>query len=99
MMMMVMAIVWMGRDYVSELWPPTPLLFILHGEPWWNDIDKGKLLICLSESSGNSTSSHLVANQEELAKEINLALRSIFVHTLKDSLICLKILHEVDSFT
>jgi hypothetical protein len=30
---------------------------------------------------------------------MNLALRSIFVHTSKDSLICLKILHEVDSFT
>jgi hypothetical protein len=37
-----------GWDYVSELWPPTGLLFIpqvIHenGEPWWNDIDSGKL--------------------------------------------------------
>jgi hypothetical protein len=33
----------MGWDYVSELWPPVGLLFILqmiyeYGEPWWNDI-------------------------------------------------------------
>jgi hypothetical protein len=32
--------------------------------------------------SGKPTSSHLVAKQEELAKKImNLALRSIFIHT------------------
>jgi hypothetical protein len=35
-----------GWDYVSELRPPTGPLFILqviyeHGEPWWNDIDRG----------------------------------------------------------
>jgi hypothetical protein len=34
------------RDYVSELRPPTVVLFILyviceHGEAWWNDIDRG----------------------------------------------------------
>jgi hypothetical protein len=33
----------MGRDRVSELWPPAGL-FLLHvtyeyGKPWWNDID------------------------------------------------------------
>jgi hypothetical protein len=37
-MMVVMSS--MGRDYVSELWPPVGLLFIPqvvheHGEPWW----------------------------------------------------------------
>jgi hypothetical protein len=37
----------MGRDYVSELRPPTGLLFIPqvlydYGEPWWNDIDRVK---------------------------------------------------------
>jgi hypothetical protein len=40
----------MGSDYVSELRPPTVLLFIPqvineHGEPWWNDVDGGRLLI------------------------------------------------------
>jgi hypothetical protein len=34
----------MRRDDISELWPPTGLLFIPqviyeHGELWWNDID------------------------------------------------------------
>jgi hypothetical protein len=37
----------MGRDYVSKLLPPTGLLFILqiiheYGEPWWDDIDRRK---------------------------------------------------------
>jgi hypothetical protein len=36
-----------ASDYVSELRPTTVLLFIHqviyeHGEPWWNDIDRGK---------------------------------------------------------
>jgi hypothetical protein len=35
------------RENVSELLPQTGLFFIPHmmyehGEPWWNDIDKGK---------------------------------------------------------
>jgi hypothetical protein len=51
-----------------------------HGEPWWNDIDRGKHLILPPELSGNPTTSHLVTNQEELAKEImNFVLRSISV--------------------
>jgi hypothetical protein len=57
MMMMMMS---MWRDYVSELRPPTGLLFISqviygHGEPQWNDINKEKLLICLPELSGHPT--------------------------------------------
>jgi hypothetical protein len=40
----------MGWDYMSGLWPPMGLLFIPqmteeHGEPWWNDVNKGKFLI------------------------------------------------------
>jgi hypothetical protein len=50
----------MGFDYVSELRPPTGLLFIPqviyeHGDPWWNKIDRGKLLIFPQELSGNPT--------------------------------------------
>jgi hypothetical protein len=45
-----------------------PQVIYEHGEPWWNDIDMGKLLICLPGLSGNPTSSHLAANQEELGK-------------------------------
>jgi hypothetical protein len=38
----------MGWDYVSELQPPTGLLFKpqvihKHGEPWWNNTDRGKM--------------------------------------------------------
>jgi hypothetical protein len=72
----------MGSDDVSELRPPTGLLFIPqviyeYGEQWWNDICRGILLIRLSELYGNPTSSHLVA-EEKLAKEMTFALPSIY---------------------
>jgi hypothetical protein len=68
--MMIMS---MGQDYVSELRPPTGLLFIPqviyeHGEPWWNDISRGKLLIRPQELSGNPTSRHLVEMQDKLCE-------------------------------
>jgi hypothetical protein len=46
-------------------------------ETWWNDTGR-KLLIRPPEFSGNSTNSHLIAKQEELEKEINLAYK-IFI--------------------
>jgi hypothetical protein len=60
-------------------------------EPWWNNIDRGIFLIRPPELSSNPNSSHLVANEEELEKEImNLAfevpsvmLRSDFFHAVK----------------
>jgi hypothetical protein len=60
-----------GRDDVSELRPPTIPLFIcqvIYGEPRWNDVDKGQLPIRPPEVSGNATSSHVVAKQEELRR-------------------------------
>jgi hypothetical protein len=46
-----------------------------------NDIDWGKLLIRPPELSSNPTGSHVVAKQEELAKEmLSLASRNSFVH-------------------
>jgi hypothetical protein len=58
---------------------------------------QGKPLIS-PELSVNHTSSHLVAQQEELAKEImNLSVRSIFVNNSKGFLTCRKILR--DGFT
>jgi hypothetical protein len=43
--MKIIVIMAIGRGYVSELQPPTGLLFISkviyeHGEPWRNDIDR-----------------------------------------------------------
>jgi hypothetical protein len=57
----------MGKHYIPELQSPMGLLFILqaiykHGEPWWNDTDRGKLLIRQTELSGNPISSQLVAS-------------------------------------
>jgi hypothetical protein len=57
-----------GWDYVSELRPPTGLLFIPqviyeYGEPRWNDMDSGKLNNP-PELCDNSTRSNLVAKQE-----------------------------------
>jgi hypothetical protein len=56
----MMMITSMGREYDAGLRPPTGLLFIpqviyKHGEEWWNDIDRGKL-IRPSEVSGIRTS-------------------------------------------
>jgi hypothetical protein len=43
-----------------------------------------ELLICPPELSGNTTSSHLVANQEELGKgNYEFSLQSDFLHTIK----------------
>jgi hypothetical protein len=58
---MVVMVISMGRDYVSELWSPTGLLFIPqviyeHGEQWWNDVDSVKLLTRPPELSGNPNS-------------------------------------------
>jgi hypothetical protein len=81
--MMMMMMISMGLEYVSELRPPSGLLLIpqvryKHGEPWWKDIDRVKVVIRPPQLSGNPTSSHLVGKQEDLEKEIiNFALRNI----------------------
>jgi hypothetical protein len=77
-------------DYVSEMRPPTCLFFIprviyQHGEPWWNDIDRGNSLLVNQSSLVFLKQSHLVENQKEVAKQMNFAWGSIFVHTLKCS--------------
>jgi hypothetical protein len=74
----------MGWDYVSEMRPPTGLLFISqviheHGEPWWNDTGSGKL-IRPPELSGNTTKSSSSKDDERAKDMKNLALRSIFGH-------------------
>jgi hypothetical protein len=61
------------------------------GEPWWNDIDRGKLLIHPLELSGNPTISHLVENQEKLGEgNYEFGLQSNFVHTSSDFLYAVK---------
>jgi hypothetical protein len=57
----MMIIMSMGLDYVSKLQPQMGILFIPqviyeHGDPCWNDIDRGKLPIRPPELSGNLTS-------------------------------------------
>jgi hypothetical protein len=79
-----------GRDYVSELRPPTGLLFIPrvmceHGQQLWDNIDKRKLLIRPPELSGNPTSHHPVASREEVVKKMmnlgcTILLKSIHNH-------------------
>jgi hypothetical protein len=62
MMMMMIMIMSIRSDYVSELPPPTGILFtpyVIHeyGAPWWNDdVDRGKLLTRPPEVSGNPIS-------------------------------------------
>jgi hypothetical protein len=46
-----------------------------HEEPWWKDNDRGKLMICPPQLSGNTTKNYLLAKQEELEKKMmNFAL-------------------------
>jgi len=57
---LLLLFMWMGRDYVFELGPPAGLLFTPKaiyesGDPWWNEVDRGKLLTRPSELSGNFT--------------------------------------------
>jgi hypothetical protein len=47
-----------------------PQVIYEHGEPWWIDIDRENITTDPPELSGNSTSSHLLAKQEELVKEM-----------------------------
>jgi hypothetical protein len=63
-----MVIMSVGRDYVFEVRRPEDLLFIpqmiyKHGEPWWNDVNRGKLLIHLPELWQSYQQSHLVASR------------------------------------
>jgi hypothetical protein len=51
----------MGYNYISKPQPLTGTLFIPqmiheHGEPWWNDVGRGKLLIRPTELSANPIS-------------------------------------------
>jgi hypothetical protein len=64
-----------GWDYVSELRPPTGLLFISpddslyeHGEPWWDDIDRGNSWFVHQSPWQSYQQSHIVAKQEELGE-------------------------------
>jgi hypothetical protein len=54
-----------------------------YGEPWCNDIDRGKLLIRLPELSSNSTSSHILAEQKEREKGNWFGLTMYLAHTSK----------------
>jgi hypothetical protein len=76
----------MGRGYVYELRPPTPLLFFPemiyeHGEPWRNDTDRRKFLIRRPEHCGNCSGSHLVAKQGDTAKEIINVANELYPHS------------------
>jgi hypothetical protein len=41
-----------------------------HGEPWWNDIERGKHLIYPPELPGNLPAV-IIAKQGDIAKEMN----------------------------
>jgi hypothetical protein len=47
-----------------------PQVVYEHGELWWNDISRANFLFVHKSPSGCPSSSHLVAKQEKLAKEI-----------------------------
>jgi hypothetical protein len=72
-----------------------PQVIYEHGERRWNCISGENLLIFPPEFSSNPTISHVETKQQEPGKKImNLALRSIFVHSSKGFLTCRKILRN-----
>jgi hypothetical protein len=85
---------------VTQLRSPPGLLFIPqmiceHGEPWWNNIDRGKLLILAPELSGNSASRG--GTGEESGE---FCLTKYLFNTSKCSLTCRIILRNgADVFT
>jgi hypothetical protein len=96
-----------GWDHVSELRPPTGLLFVPqmvyeHGEPWWNAINGGETPDSSTRALWHShQQSHVVAKQEGLAKEVmKCCIMKYLFHTWKGSLTCRKMLrHGADGFT
>jgi hypothetical protein len=61
-----------------------PQVIYEHREPWWNYVDRVKLLIRPPELSGNYKSESSGSKQEERTKGMmNLSLRSSFIHTFK----------------
>jgi hypothetical protein len=90
----------MGWNYVSELRPPTGLLFILqmiyeHGEPWWNDdADRGKIQTRPPELSGNPTNRHLVASRRSRRNEWVFGVAKYFCSYLQVIFTCRKILRQ-----
>jgi hypothetical protein len=99
-----MIILSVGWAYVSELRPPTGLLFIhqvmyVHGEPRWINIDKGKLPIRPPELSGHPTSNHLVVSQEELLKKLWFSPFELSLSYFEGIFTCCKILRYGDDFT
>jgi hypothetical protein len=94
----MMVLMSMGWDYVSELRPPTGLLFIHqviheHGEWWWNDVDRGKLKIRPTEFSGNPTKRVLVASRRNGRREWWIWPCQVFPFILASN-----VLHSVKSY-
>jgi hypothetical protein len=91
-MMMIITITSVRWDYVSELRPQTCLLLfifkVIHelGEPWWHDINNGKLLI------GPLELSHYYHQSRTGKENYEFGILNIFVHTSKWSFTCRLIL-------
>jgi hypothetical protein len=85
----------------SDIWARRIMLEYEHEEPWWNDVNRGKLLICPKQLSGNPTSRVIRGQAGGMGKgndEFDLA--KYFCSYLQVIFTCHKILwHETSSFT
>jgi hypothetical protein len=93
----------MGWDYISELWPPTGLLFI---HRWYMSMEYHDGMILAGENSWFAHHSSLVILPAESKAggtgkgNDEFGLRSIFVYTSKGFLTCCKIVrHGASGFT
>jgi hypothetical protein len=103
--MMMMTIISMGWDYISELRPPSGLLFIPqvvydYREPWWNDIDRvnaNSFHRAHWQSCRQSSSSNAGGTGEGNGE---FCLKKCLFHTSKDYSTCRKDLrHGAEGFT
>jgi hypothetical protein len=65
----------MGRLFI-------PQVIYEHGEPWWNDINRGKLLICPQELSGSPLTESFGRKQEEWVKGMRIWPHKVFLFIL-----------------
>jgi hypothetical protein len=82
-LLLLMTIMSMRWYYVSELRQPAGLLFVSqviyeHIQPLWNDVDRGNSWF-VHQSSGNSTSSHLVSGRRNGRREWWICLCEVFL--------------------
>jgi hypothetical protein len=96
---MMIIIMSMGENTSLNCGHQSPLIPHEHGEPWWNDVDRGKLLIHLPKTPWQYyQQSHLVAIRRNGWRKWWIWPCEVFCHTWERFFTRCKIFHEAFSF-